>query len=331
MGSIKVVALSQNQENCFLDLIGEAKTPRLEWYKPGGKKAMEEVAKALKSLLKELKVDNRQVVASLPESEVVSRQVSLPPLKENEITDALKFEAETFVPYPLDQVSIDYEIMETDDAGRLTVFAIAARNDLIEAYVKLFKMVGLEMMALESPAVSVRRLISQMGVSAESVMMFDIGEKFSDIISFKKGNIFFARSLPIGGESITRAISVSLGLDMASAEEYKKAYGIREMELEGKIKNAIMPVFSSMAEEIRRAMALYTESFNKAVDFIMLSGGGAKMPGLAEELTRVLGVEVQVIAPFLKIDVSRVVAPIDLNLDAYRFSLATGLALRGLV
>ena len=189
MGSIKVVALSQNQENCFLDLIGEAKTPRLEWYKPGGKKAMEEVAKALKSLLKELKVDNRQVVASLPESEVVSRQVSLPPLKENEITDALKFEAETFVPYPLDQVSIDYEIMETDDAGRLTVFAIAARNDLIEAYVKLFKMVGLEMMALESPAVSVRRLISQMGVSAESVMMFDIGEKFSDIISFKKGNI----------------------------------------------------------------------------------------------------------------------------------------------
>ena len=330
MGSIKVVALSQNQENCFLDLIGEAKTPRLEWYKTGGKKAMEEVAKVLKSLLKELKVDNRQVVASLPESEVVSRQVSLPPLKENEIGDALKFEAETFVPYPLDQVSIDYEIMETDDAGRLTVFAIAARNDLIGAYVKLFKMVGLEMMALESPAVSARRLINQMGVSAESVMMFDIGEKFSDIISFKKGNIFFVRSLPIGGESITRAISVNLGLDMASAEEYKKAYGIREMELEGKIKNAIMPVFSSMAEEIRRAMALYTESFNKAVDLLMLSGGGAKMPGLAEELTRVLGVEVQVIAPFLKIDVSRVVAPIDLNLDAYRFSLATGLALRGL-
>ncbi|MEK7527832.1 MAG: type IV pilus assembly protein PilM [Patescibacteria group bacterium] len=329
MGSIKVVALSRNGESYFLDLIGEAKTPRLDWYKTGGKKAMEEVAKVLKNLLKELKVDKRQVVASLPENEVVSRLVSLPPLKENEIGDALKFEAETFVPYPLDQVLIDYEVMETDDAGRLTVFAIAARNDLIAAYIKLFKMAGLEMAAIESPAVSARRLINQMGVSAESVMMFDIGEKFSDIISFNKGNIFFARSLPIGGESITRAISVNLGLDMASAEEYKKAYGIREMELEGKIKNAIMPVFGSMAEEIRRAMALYTESFNKPVDLLMLSGGGAKMPGLAEELTRVLGVEVQVVAPFLKIDVSRVVAPIDLNLDAYRFSLATGLALRG--
>jgi len=330
MGSIKVVGLSRNGESYFLDLVGEAKTPRLDWYKTGGKKAMEEVAKVLKSLLKELKVNDRQVVASLPENEVVSRLVSLPPLKENEIGDALKFEAETFVPYPLDQVLIDYEVMETDDAGRLTVFAIAARNDLIAAYIKLFKMAGLEMAAIESPAVSARRLINQMGVSAESVMIFDIGEKFSDIISFNKGNIFFARSLPIGGESITRAISVNLGLDMASAEEYKKAYGIREMELEGKIKNAIMPVFGSMAEEIRRAMALYTESFNKPVDLLMLSGGGAKMPGLAEELTRVLGVEVQVVAPFLKIDVSRVVAPIDLNLDAYRFSLATGLALRGL-
>ena len=98
--------------------------------------------------------------------------MSLPPLKENEIGDALKFEAETFVPYPLDQVLIDYEVMETDDAGRLTVFAIAARNDLIAAYIKLFKMAGLEMAAIESPAVSARRLINQMGVSAESVMMF---------------------------------------------------------------------------------------------------------------------------------------------------------------
>ena len=72
MGSIKVVALSRNGESYFLDLIGEAKTPRLDWYKTGGKKAMEEVAKVLKNLLKELKVDKRQVVASLPENEVVS-------------------------------------------------------------------------------------------------------------------------------------------------------------------------------------------------------------------------------------------------------------------
>jgi len=329
LGSLKVVALNKNGEALTLAAIGEIKTPNAEWMKAEvTKKNIEEVSAALKSLIKDLKINNRQAVVALPEYEIVSRLVSLPPLKESEIKDALKFEAETFVPYPLDQVSIDYEVIDEDEAGRLTVFAIAARNDLIANYVKIFKGADMELLAIESPAVSMRRVLKQIATASEATMVVDIGQKYSDIIGFKSGNIYFARSMPVGGESLTRAISVNLGLDMASAEEYKKAYGIKEMELEGKIKNAIMPVFSSMAEEIRRAMALYGESNNKAIELLVLSGGGAKMPGLAEELTRLLGIEVQVIQPFLKIDCQQIVSPIDLEADGYRFSTAVGLAMR---
>lgn len=331
LSSIKVVALNKVQDKLVLAAIGEVKNPNPEWMKDTNKKGVGEVAEVIKSLLKDLKITNRVVVTALPEYEIVSRLVSLPPLKESEIKDALRFEAETFVPYPLDQVSIDYEIIEEDESGRLTVFAIAAKNDLIANYVKIFKLAGVELLAIESPAVSTRRVLKQMTTTSESTMLVDIGEKYSDIIAFKNGNIYFARSMPVGGESLTRAISVNLGLDMASAEEYKKAYGIKEMELEGKIKNAIMPVFSSMAEEIRRAMALYAESNNKTIELLVLSGGGAKMPGFAEELTRLLGVEVQIIQPFLKIDSQQIVAPIDLASDAYRFSTAVGLAMRGLI
>jgi len=84
-----------------LAAIGEVKTPNSEWMKAGvSKKNIDEVAGALKGLVKDLKINNRQVVTALPEYEIVSRLVSLPPLKETEIKDALKFEAETFVPYP---------------------------------------------------------------------------------------------------------------------------------------------------------------------------------------------------------------------------------------
>jgi type IV pilus assembly protein PilM len=227
-------------------------------------------------------------------------------------------------------VSIDYEVIEEDESGRLTVFAIAAKNDLIANYVKLFKLAGMELQSIESPAVAMRRVLKQIATASAATILVDIGEKYSDIISFKGGNIYFARSMPVGGESLTRAISVNLGLDEASAEEYKKAYGIKEMELEGKIKNAIMPVFSSMAEEIRRAMALYGESNDKQIELLVLSGGGAKMPGLAEELTRLLGVEVQIIQPFLKVDCQQIVVPIDLSTDGYRFATAVGLAMRAL-
>jgi len=332
LGSIKAVALTKSQDSVVLTAIGEVKTPNGEWMKAGvTKKSIDEISVVLKGLMRDLKISNRQVVVALPEYEIISRLVSLPPLKESEIRDALKFEAETFVPYPLDQVSIDYEVIEEDEAGRLTVFAIAARNDLIANYIKIFKGAGMELLAIESPAVSMRRILKQINTASEATMVVDIGQKFSDIIGFKDGNIYFARSMPVGGESLTRAISVNLGLDEASAEEYKKAYGIKEMELEGKIKNAIMPVFSSMAEEIRRAMALYGESNNKPIELLVLSGGGAKLPGLAEELTRLLGIEVQVIQPFLKIESKQIVTPVDLSIDGYRFSTAVGLAMREMV
>lgn len=89
-------------------------------------KALNEVANAIKILITDLKIKPTQAVTSLPEDEVVSRLIDLP-LKESEVRDALKFEAETFVP-TLDQVSIDYEVLDQDESGRLTVFAIAARK-----------------------------------------------------------------------------------------------------------------------------------------------------------------------------------------------------------
>ncbi len=327
--SIRVVILDKNQENYVLTGIGEVASPGTDWISSQTTgKNIEEVSKAIKVLLKDLKVNTKLAATALPEHETVSRLVSLPPLKETEIRDALRFEAETFVPYPLDQVSIDYEVVDEDQAGRLSVFTIAAKNDLIANFVKIFKGAGLELTAIESPAVAMKRLLQQMGVSTEATMAVDIGEKFSNIVTFRKSNIYFSRSMPVGGESLTRAISVNLGLDMASAEEYKKAYGIKEMELEGKIKNAIMPVFNSMAEEIRKAMALFAENGEQKIQLLVLSGGGSKMPGMAEELTRILGVEVQVVQPFLKIDATKITAPVDLNSEGYRFATAAGLAMR---
>lgn len=332
VGSIKVVQLASESSSVILQAIGETKTPRVDWIKGDNTaKATGEIATAIRLLLQDLKIKSDQVVVSLPEDEVISRLIRLPPLKESEIKDALRYEAETFVPYPLDEVSIDYEILEQDEAGKVTVYAIAARNDLINSYVKLFKMAGLELLALESPAVAMRRAVSKSVSKDAAILLIDMGEKYSDIVGMNKGNVYFTRTMSVGGDSLTRAISINLGLDMASAEEYKKAYGMKSSELEGKIKNAILPVFANMAEEIRRALALFREDQGKAVDLLVLSGGGANLPGLAEELTRLLGIEVQVIQPFINMDVSRVSLPLDLNVEGCRFSLSAGLALRGML
>lgn len=331
--TIKLVSLSKEKESLILDSLGEVKTPRMKVKSDEDKvKLLIQSEEAIRKLVEDLNINPKKVIVSLPEDEVISRLVRLPPLKDTEIMDALNFEAETFVPYPLNEVSIDYEIIEKDDAGRLTIFVVAAKKKLIQGYVKLFKSLGLELIALESPSIAFRRVVRYGMKTVERLIIIDLGEKYTDIFNFNKGNVYFARSLPVGGESITRAISLGLNLDMASAEEYKKAYGMKDNELEGKIRKAMEPVFNSISEEIRKAMALSIKDTNgKKVELLALSGGGANLPGMAEELTRVLGTEVQIIQPLVKIDTSKIKTAFDLNLDGCKFTLSVGLAMRGLV
>lgn len=329
--TVKIACLSGENSKIVLEAIGESKTPQTDTKDIDRDKFLTEAGKIIKDLLNDLKIKEKQVVVSLPESEVISRLVRLPPLKDSEIMDALRFEAETFVPFPLEQVSIDYEIIEKDEAGRLIIFVIAAKNDLINSYLKLFKSIGLELLALESPAIALRRVLKLGMPMVERVVVVDIGEQYSDVFSINKNNVYFARSLSVGGESLTRAISLNLNLDMASAEEYKKAYGMKETELEGKIRAAIMPVFNDISEEIRKTLALFNEDIGKPAELLVLTGGGANLPGMAEELTKLLGIEVQVLQPFINIDTTKTQFAQNLNAEGCRFSLAVGLALRGLI
>ncbi|MFA6518662.1 MAG: type IV pilus assembly protein PilM [Candidatus Shapirobacteria bacterium] len=331
VGSVKIVSLVKEKEKVVLGAIGEVKSPRNDWLADSSdEKAKREVAEVVKQLMTDMKIKGGQAVTCLPEDKIVSRLVRLPPLKEAEIMDALKFEAETFVPYPLDQVSMDYEVVSTDEAGKMAVLVIASRNDLVKKYVDLFKIIGTDLLAIESPAIAMKRAVNfSVGNLVESAIVIDMGEKYSDMVGIKDGEVYFTRSISVGGESLTRAISVNLGLDMPSAEEYKKVYGMRETELEGKIKNAILPVFTNMAEEIRKAMALFREEENRMINLLILSGGGANLPGLSQELNRILGVEVQVLQPFLKVDRGVATVPFDLDSEGCRFTVAAGLAMRG--
>ncbi len=328
---VKIVCLSNENSKIVLESIGEIKLPKVDKNETNKDNFLMTYGKLIKNLLSDLKIKGKQVVVSLPEDEVVSRLVRLPPLKDSEIMDALRFEAETFVPYPLDEVLIDYEIIEKDEAGRLSLFVIAAKNDLINNYLKLFKSIGLELLSLESPSLALRRVLKLGMPMVERIVAIDIGEKNSDVFSVNKNNVYFARVLSVGGESLTRAISLNLSLDMASAEEYKKAYGMKESELEGKIRAAIMPVFNDISEEIRKTLALYNEDIGKPAELLVLTGGGAILPGMAEELTKTLGIEVHVLQPFINIDITKTQTAVNLISDGGSFSLAVGLALRSLI
>ncbi len=330
-GTTRVVHLKKvDKAGVELLAIGETKTPAANW-RQAGQKGIDSMASAVKLLISDLKIGTRQCVASLPEEEVISRLVKLPPLKDNEIQDALLFEAETFIPYPLEEASLNYEVISRDEQGRPFVFVVAVRHEVVEQYVKLFKACGLSPIAFETTSLGMRNAFSQIVDQANPVLVLNLGEIYTDLVIIRENSVYSTRALSVGGEAFTKAISLNLGLDIPSAEEYKKAYGMKEQELEGKIKLAILPVFNSIAEEVRKAMVSHSQEFGKSIESVYLSGGGANMPGFAENLTKMLGVEVQVAQPFAKIDSSKLQLPINLQASGCQYVLATGLALRELV
>jgi len=324
--SIKLIQLSKEGDKFNLIALGEASAPQ-----PGIRGSNPEhwaqTAECIKKLIADLKIKTKNVVLGLPEDSVISRLKWFPPMKEDEVRAALEFEAETFIPQPLDQVKIDYEIIDKDDAGRLLVFVLAAPNEIVDKHLKVAKMAGLNLIALETPAVSLARIFSFKEAPA---LILDMGDKFSSLTVDKGGNVFLTRTISIGGDAFTRGVSLSLGLDINVARGYCQAYGLKETELEGKVRNALMPLFEKLVDEVKKTMLSFKEQWQEDIGVVVLSGGGVNMPGLIEEMAKVLGVEVQIAQPFTGVK-SNTPISVDVRNEGSKFSTAFGLAARGMI
>jgi type IV pilus assembly protein PilM len=288
------------------------------------------LAEAIKRLCKETRVSTKNVVVSLPETQVFTRTVNFPPLTDSEISSAIKWEAEQYIPIPVSEAIIQHQIVErrTDiNPPVVVVLLVAAPRELVERYVKIVHMAGLQPVALEPDLMAMVRSLSP---PQQTVLVVDFGARSTSIAIAKDSQLVFSRSIPTAGEAFTRAVAQVLGIDPHQAEEYKRTYGLLGSQLEGKIKNALDPVFRMVADEMRKAMHFYqTEEKGQKPTSIILAGGTSGMPEVVNSLTRLLGVEVVVGNPFFKVQLE---PQISQNLAGYAplYSVAVGLAMRDL-
>jgi len=322
-GSIKIVQLDKENDKYKLVCLGEVKNPS------GGnfdtETQMTKTAEVIKRLIGDLEIKTKLTVASMPETKLVSRVVAFPPIKESEIEKALFYEVETFVPFPKDKIQLDYQVIERTKE-KVLVFVVAAQKEVVAQYEKLIRSLGLVPMALETTSVALSRALAT--DLAKPTMIVDLGSRNSTMVIVKRSHIYLTRVLRFGGDAFTRAISVSLGMDFLKAEEYKKTYGFQADRWENKIRNSLIEVFSHLAQEIKTGMLSFKEDWGEQVALIILSGGGATMPGLSDQLIKILGIEIQVGRPLSGIDVSSAKLLIETEKESSRFSVPVGLAKR---
>lgn len=326
--TIKIVELSQEGGNFHLlgsGIVGHsAKSPD----QISDEKELGSLAAAIKKLHNGAKIASRDVTVALPETQVFTRTIKFPPLTDQEIASAVKWEAEQYIPIPVNEAIIQHQILErkeTPPPPGVVVLLVAAPRTLVEKYISLAQTAGLTVVGVETELMA---LVRALAPPDKTSLLIDFGARSTDIAIAKNANLYFSRSIPTAGEAFTRAIAQGLGIEYKQAEEYKRAYGLSGGSLEGKIRGAIDPVFRMVTDEIKKAIHFYqTEENGEAPDSVILSGGTSGMPEAASALTRLLGVEVVLGNPFGKVTVdpetAKALAPY-----APLYSIAVGLAER---
>lgn len=290
-------------------------------------KEIAEIGAVVKKLHKEARISGKDVVISLPESQAFTRIVKFPPLTDQEIASAVKWEAEQYIPIPLTEAIVQHQVLERKEGGssEAIVLLVAAPKNLVEKYIAVVETAGLNVVAAETELIALTRALAP---ADKTVMLLDFGSRSADIAIAKNGNLYFSRSIPTAGEAFTRAIATNLGVEYKQAEAYKKTYGLSGESLEGKIKLVIDPVFRIVTDEIKKAIHFYqTESAGDPPSLVILSGGTSSMPNIASGLTKLLGLEVIFGNPFAKISMDEASLKALAPYSAF-YSIAVGLAER---
>lgn len=327
--SIKLIEIERRKQDARLCAAGSLPTPP-KALSSVAQEDIEGIAGVVNKLWKDTGAKTKNVNIALPESQVFTRVIEVPELSSRELTSAIKWEAEQYIPMPLDQVTVDFTILQTaKDTGtnKMEVLLVASPKTLVEKYVTILEYADLIPVAVETEIIAASRALIRSASSVRNVMIVSLGAQTTDLAIVRNGILAFTRSISAGGEALSRAVAQSFGFEISQAEEFKKTYGLEKDKLEGKIVTAVRPIMDTILAEIKRAVAYYQEKHREEqLGVIILSGGTARVPGMVVYMAENLGIEVQLANPWfglIRDERFRI-----LDNEGPVFSVAVGLAFR---
>jgi type IV pilus assembly protein PilM len=191
------------------------------------------------------------------------------------------------------------------EKGKMDVQLVAAKKTILEKYVTILRGARLIPRGIEPETLSIGRVLGDSPDHPSASVILNIGYTETLIIITYRGFVRFTRSITVGGDVLTRAISQGLGFDYVQAEEYKKAYGLDTNQAEGKIFAVLKPLFDNIIQEVVRSKMFFT-THNPDINInrVILCGGTALMPGLFFYMANNLDLEVELANPWKNIQFS---------------------------
>lgn len=304
--TFKGVEMSDDKGNIVLRRFGVYENTSISFNAEDDHSRKEYIA-ALRHFISESGFSVSDVVVSLPEDQVFTRVIQVPNMSPAELETSIQFEAEQYIPIPMSEVNFAFQVLEKDpqDTSKMNVLLVAAKLTILNKYLDILKNAGLNPKGLEPGTLAIQRALFPSKEDTNAKIILNITRESTHIVIVQRGGVRFTRSVPIGGETFTKALQQSLKLDYKQASEYKKTYGMDPSQVEGHVYGVLKPLIDNIVGELNRAKIFYT-SRNPGVniDKVTISGGSALMPGLLVYLTSVLDLEVVLANPWHSIQLS---------------------------
>ena len=299
------------------------------------------LAEEIKLLFEDAGINRKFVVTAVGNRQAITRNIHVPKMTRAELDEAIKWEAERYIPFPIDEVVLDFYVLDNpediEEGGQLEVVIAAARLDIVTQQIDYLKLAGLEPVVIDIKPFSLLRSLrgsllgehldkttltgSSYTEAGEIGVVLEIAASNTTITLVRGERVLMNRNIGVSGDDFTAAIQRSFGLDFDTAEEVKLDYGTatiptedeeellnfdakREQYSPSRVYESLRPVLVDLTTEIRRSLEFFRVQAGDAnISRVYVTGGGAKLRGLPEAIGDALGFRVELGDPWLTVTV----------------------------
>src|SRR5438270_2832743 len=296
------------------------------------------MTRALQELLSEKTFGSKVINLCAPGFHTFSKFVKLPPVDTSKVTQIIQYEAQQNVPFPLEEVVWDYQILGTAPTGELEVLLVAIKADVVDGLFRTAEAANLRVQLVDvSPAALCNAFRYNYGDLDGCTMLLDIGAKTSNLLFFERGKVY-SRGINIGANSITQDFAAESKLKFAEAERLKVEQGF--VSLGGAYEEPDNPQQAAISKIARQVMTRLHIQVNQTIQFyrgqqggsarqrLFLGGGASIMPYTAQFFAEKLNLPVEYFNPFRNIQIDPSIDLEELAKVAHSFGAVVGLGLR---
>lgn len=307
--SVKVVVLKKSKKGYKLQKLGIKSLPP-EAIVDGAVMNASAVAETITELVGELKLKEKEVATSVSGHSVIIKKINLPYMPAEQLAESIRFEAEQYVPFDINDVNLDFQILskEPDEQGNMDVLLVAAKRDLVNDYTAVVAEAGLVASIIDIDAFTLENMyeVNYEINEGEIVALVNVGAAVTTLNICQSGVSVFTRDVATGGNILTEEIQKQLNVSFEEAEALKigkKAGEESDEVIPQEVSNIINGVVDQIVGDIQKSIDFFlATAADQAISKVYLSGGSCKIPGLARALQERINIPVELINPFNSIE-----------------------------